>query len=112
MVSPRGYRYRGDGFDLPEPPDVKTWTTRDGRAILLTDLEDSHLLNVIRMVARNIVLHGLLMLSYPRPEGEMAQLAFDQEISEYGEEIEDLQVEADRRGLDWKTYIGVTHGGD
>lgn len=33
--------------------DSKTWKKRDGTLMLLTDMDDAHLANTIRMVARN-----------------------------------------------------------
>lgn len=33
--------------------EVTTWTTREGEVLLIKDMEDSHILNTLRMLERN-----------------------------------------------------------
>lgn len=60
------------------------WKTKDGKVIHISDLTDSHLLNIIAMLRRQAparrLAEELAIVSGPRPNGEMAQDAFDEEV--------------------------------
>lgn len=65
---------------------VPTWKTRAGRLIPICDLEDGHLLNILCMIRRAAVnlsaARTVRALLTPGPQGEMAQMAFEQEVGE------------------------------
>lgn len=109
-----------DAESRPEVPDydVRYWVTRDGRAMLVAEMEDGHLINTIRFIERNEEAYRLRMLlaltnipEWMEPRGDMAQDAFDAEVDRLagaGEEgdLEDLflqyrwlREEAAERGL-------------
>jgi hypothetical protein len=84
------------------------WKTKDGREILIKDLEDSHLMNIIKLIERNYAKAIGTYLIGPGPSGEMAQDAFDREFDKLNEEgpygfnesYEALIDEADKREID------------
>ena len=64
---------------------VNLWTQKDGVRIRICDMSDSHLVNTIRMLKRKGEMKKFQVdmeyLSFGRPNGEMAQDAFDEECS-------------------------------
>jgi len=53
---PEPPNYTGDNFDCEEPkPDGKTWQTLDGRRIPYAQLEEKHLLNIVRTTRAGVV---------------------------------------------------------
>jgi hypothetical protein len=93
----------------------KTWTTKEGKTIPINELEDKHLLNIMNMLmVRAPLIKERVVLEIIRfsdcVNGEMAQLAIDQEIRKlenaddivvlYGTPLYDaLRKEAKKRGL-------------
>ena len=74
----------------------ETWKTKEGRTIKIRDLEDSHLVNIIRFirVRAGSFKEALISEAYSFASmlhGDMAQFAADQDInSMYEEPAEDL----------------------
>ncbi len=64
---------------------TKKWTTKDKSKIRICDMEDSHLLNTIKFLERFAETERKLNMDFyitcPQPNGEMAQMAFDNELS-------------------------------
>jgi hypothetical protein len=91
--------------------NTRLWKTKDGTKIRIKDMEDSHLLNTIRFLEKQTVRLNMReldeMMSFPYPNGEMAQHAFDQEFNMIGSAepnvhfpiYDDLVNEASRRNL-------------
>ncbi len=94
---------------------MKTWTTKDGYVLVISDMGDSHLVNTIRMLDRFAVVkqaeleeEGWSFLCSLR--GEMAQYYAEQDLNELMEhglspcEIHPaypaLLEEANKRGLE------------
>lgn len=86
--------------ELVDSPCI--WTTRDGQEIPYDELTDRHLKNIIRMLNRA----AWQMATGPYPNGEMAQDAFDSALNELEATIDDLLVEADRRGTSRGELLG------
>ena len=63
---------------------TKVWVTKDKRKIRICDMEDSHLINTVKMLVRvaEIKLQSTvdLYLMSGGPSGEMAQICFDNEL--------------------------------
>lgn len=68
----------GDILRATAPKDV--WVTKDRHHIFIKDLTDSHLSNILRYLFRNVETYRLQaeieLMSYPEPQGEMAQMAY------------------------------------
>lgn len=63
----------------------KIWKCKDGTEIKVSDMEDSHLINSIKMLERKGFVSPEALMCYfggPEPLGDMAQLAFDQAFDE------------------------------
>ena len=60
---------------------TKLWTTKDGRRLRICDMDNEHLVNTIKLlqrVAETKKIHSVvLMTTCVGPNGDMAQLAFD-----------------------------------
>ena len=65
------------------------WTTKDGTQIKVCDMTDQHLFNTIRMLKRNARYKVTSTLEFycctSGPRGDMAQLAFESELSQWME---------------------------
>ena len=91
-----------------EAEGPSTWTTKDGTKISIPQLEDSHLMNIIRLLERQYALTISAYLCGPEPSGDMAQDCFDREFDTLNEggpsalnpQYDELIEEADKRGLD------------
>jgi hypothetical protein len=59
--------------------NLKKWKTRDGKSIRIRDMEDSHLANAIRFLARAHERYIQDALAMPSFNGEMAQMYAEQE---------------------------------
>lgn len=59
------------------------WRTLDGRAIPLNELDDEHLISILRMLKRNAIMRlGAIQARYlliPPPDGDAAYLAYEEE---------------------------------
>ena len=92
----------------------KTWTTRDGSVVRISEMTDSHIVNAIRMLRRNDLANRIALASCwesafsdETMAGIAAQSAaddlFDDEYSdgpgEFFPVYDDLVREADRRKL-------------
>ncbi len=101
---------------LPTPPRQKarpakweqgTWVTREGQKLRISEMGDGHLVNTLHMLKRKGYVGWRALSDYlrgPRPNGEIAQGAFDREADEafsrpYHPALDDLEDEARRRGL-------------
>ena len=72
-----GYLAWADGNDT-EP----VWTTKDGKCIPVSDMTTSHIENALAMLKRNGVVSPSTLEFYTTcegPNGEMAQVAFENE---------------------------------
>ena len=91
---------------------TKRWTTKNGTKIRICDMSADHLLNTIKMLRRKAQLQYRDTLKFflhcPLPNGEMAELDFDNitesviesDWSDYVPDIYwNLCTEAARRGL-------------
>jgi len=72
----------------------RVWVTKEGREIPYSKLSDSHLLNIIRMMDRNV--HYCL---YGNPRGEMAVYYADLYVEQADFTLDGLEAEAAKRGL-------------
>lgn len=87
------------------------WKTKDGRLIPIPELENEHLVNIIRMLDRNAerAAFNYVIRSSPLISmmGDMAQMAAedammdlaDEPTSVYGDIYNTLTDEAEKRGL-------------
>ena len=92
---------------------TKKWTMKNGNKIRICDMENSHLINIIKMLKRcaerkKQKIESFYIYCVP-PNGEMAQDAFDSEFNSVMESTWDdyvpniydnLYNEAERRGLE------------
>jgi hypothetical protein len=62
----------------------RIWTMRDGTKIKIKDMETSHIKNSLAMLERNGFISRSTLACYmgPGPQGEIAQLCFEQEQDE------------------------------
>lgn len=74
--------------------DTLFWTTADGQEIPLTDLTDSHLNNIISFVQRTISAGYGIASTF---RGEQAILSIDSDILQMEGQLEELEIERDRR---------------
>jgi hypothetical protein len=106
--------YQASLVDPPAPPprsgaQQRIWTTKDGRKMFVGEMEDSHLVNTLRMLRRKFVTvdEFLIACAYASSPmtGEMAAMAVEQEIATMQIMpliFDDLVTEAERRGLAWE----------
>ena len=95
------------------------WKTREGVEIRIEDMTDSHLANAIAMIeratpARARHLVATVYMRGPGPSGDMAQMAFDEEVqmllspdvhpSCVSASYEHLVAEQKRRGIDAPSF--------
>ena len=95
------------------------WVTKDKQRLRIRDIEDSHLVNILRFVRRGCEVVRrrveIQMLSYPGPSGDAACDAFDAELNQVMDgdwrhfihkdrtlQVQNLEEEAERRGLEWE----------
>ena len=91
---------------------TRKWTTKDGHKIRICDMEDNHLVNTIKMLRRfGEHMKGraeAFYITYPQPQGDMAQYYFDREFDQVmastyedyvPETYNNLLMEAERRGI-------------
>ena len=94
------------------------WTTRDGTQVPVREMSDRHLINALRMLARQAEVKRALsvraFLECEPPTADGAELCYEQEFdalldAEWLEFVDDryrmLVAEADRRQLDYEDYI-------
>jgi hypothetical protein len=66
--------------------DPEHWVTYDGRRIAVNDMEDTHVVNTVRLLRRHATaqrfLEALIMLKGPRPSGDEATHAFECALEE------------------------------
>lgn len=99
---------------------TKLWTTRDGRKIRICDMDDSHLLNTVKLLQRVAEAKRIyttdFYLSTPGPTADMASYYFEQECDQvfsntymsYLPEIyHNLINDAERRGLEIPNVNGL-----
>jgi hypothetical protein len=66
---------------------MKLWKTRDGTKIRIRDLDDEHLLNILRLLDRVHEHNVAQWISIPPPHGDIAQDCWEREM--------DTMLEAD-----------------
>ncbi len=82
--------------------DGLTWTTAEGKQIVLHDMDDHHLVNTYLYVeGQEHTMQGALSMLH----GEMAVLFAEQDAAEIDGIAEQLRLELDRRDID--PYFGV-----
>lgn len=69
----------------PGRPRPRSWKMKDGNLILISKMEDSHLINTIRFIERNAKAYHEKMtdfyLTCIQPSGDMAVDMFEREVS-------------------------------
>jgi len=98
---------------MPHRKQTKLWKTKDGNILRICDMEDSHLLNAIRLLQRRAearrIRNSVFYATCTGPTAEGAMMAFDQEcdqawsatLEDYLPSIYDnLTDEAERRKLE------------
>ncbi len=93
--------------DRPAKWGPGTWITKEGQKIKISEMGDGHLVNSLQMLKRQGFVGWRTLSAYlygPRPNGEMAQDAFDREADEafsrpYHPAFDDLEDEVKRRGF-------------
>jgi len=95
------------------------WVTKDGQRLRIREIEDSHLVNILRLLRRNCEKRRKLaetqMFCGPGPRGDAACDAFDAELDQIMDgdwrqfiprsraiQVQNLEDEAERRGLEWE----------
>lgn len=65
---------------------MKIWKTKEGKEILIKDLEDSHLDNILKLMERKAKSKINKLVNFyagvAPPSGEMASYAFEQEMDQ------------------------------
>ncbi len=100
---------------MPEKWKTK-WKSKDGQVIRIKDMTDTHLLNTARFLLKQaqIIINRNIEQYYSgmQPQGEMAEIEFDRELSawesmtpeDYLEEecpaFENMVKELEKRGLE------------
>ncbi len=87
---------------------VKNWKCADGRILLVSEMENSHIIRAIEVCRRNgfISTKNLGTFFSKGPQGDAAQLAFEQAQNEAFSKapllaLDWLEEEADKRGLSY-----------
>lgn len=83
------------------------WRTHDGRTVKIKEMHEGHLRNALAMLRRKGLIGPKTLDFYlrgPRPNGEAAELAYEQELDEImnakvNPYIDLLEAEMVRRGL-------------
>lgn len=92
----------------PPPRTDPVWTKRDGTTVRIADMDDSHLVNTLRMLRRKFVTprEFLAACRYAQTAPDGAQMAVEQEIANMQvmpqETWNALVSEAAHRGLTWE----------
>ena len=98
---------------LPEN-ELGLWITKEGQTIPIDELEDRHLLNIIKMMIRQAQKRKKAAIQYLLcycPQGEMAEMDWDsslEDLEESGwegflsEKFCEMTYEADKRKLNWE----------
>lgn len=89
--------------------DKKIWTTKTGEKILISEMDDKHLLNAYKMLWRNGFIDKETLEFYlfaPQPNGDGAQMAFEQEQDEIFSRIPhssmgELKKELEKRKIEY-----------
>lgn len=82
------------------------WRTRDGRIIAVRDMDTNHIQNTLAMLRRKGFVGPRTVLAYlsgPRPSGDGAQDAFNEELAEIATRpinpfVDIFEAELERRG--------------
>jgi len=65
---------------MEEEMSTKEWTTKNGRKIRIKDLDDGHLVNIVRMLDRAHAARVLMLCAaQSMVNGDMAQFSLEQE---------------------------------
>lgn len=70
---------------VKEKNKYKYWITKDKRKIAVKDMTNQHIINTLKMLDRNKFIAASTLefyMSTSGPSGDMAQLAFEQELDE------------------------------
>lgn len=82
------------------------WHTKDGREIIVGDMEDTHLLRTIRLLECRAVTVGLS--DYSSFGAYLGEALRKQNLEAVAEHLKALKAEAERRGLSGWAKFGVT----
>jgi hypothetical protein len=87
LLGVRGKEERWSFRDHVKRTDATHWVTKDGRRIAVRDMEDTHLVNTVRLLRRHApaarLVELFLMVTGPaRPSGDGATMAFESGIEE------------------------------
>jgi hypothetical protein len=103
---------------IPEAPAEPCWTTRSGKKLPIRNLENQHLINLLRMLQRHaetkrraiVELYFDLPSNWASLQGhfdEMHDLVMQQTWRDYTDDVfYDLEAEAARRKLKWDLFNG------
>ena len=98
---------------LPEN-ELGFWITKEGLIIPIDELEDRHLLNIIKMMIRQAQKRQRRTVQFLLcncPQGEMAEMDWDRALENLeesdwteflSEKFDEMIYEADKRKLNWE----------
>jgi hypothetical protein len=105
------------------PKQTALWKMKSGRQVRICDMSDQHLINsmslLMRYASAALESHRKFYATCPPPQGEMAELLFDQECDYWDEAIITdcipdifwkMKEDAERRGMELELVYDAVRG--